>query len=84
MLVSLQVELDVIKLGISKHAPATALDTMKRATDDLRVSGILDHVIKVGHKIPAFELPNSVGDMVSSAAVNGVGPLILTIFRGHW
>ncbi len=57
---------------------------MGEATDALRASGIMDGVIKVGARLPAFTLPNAHGTPVSSAALLAQGPLVLTVFRGHW
>ena len=54
------------------------------ATETLRASGIMDGVIKVGSRLPAFTLPNANGVAVSSADLLAQGPLVLTVFRGHW
>jgi hypothetical protein len=39
---------------------------MGAATKAIKESGIMDGVIKVGDKLPSFNLPNSKGVMVSS------------------
>ncbi len=57
---------------------------MGRETHELRQSGIMDSVIKVGDRLPPFALRNSDGREVSSADLLAQGPLALTIFRGHW
>jgi hypothetical protein len=57
---------------------------MHRATEDLRASGIMDRVIKVGDPLPAFALPNAYGQEVRSADLLAKGPLVLTFFRGSW
>jgi peroxiredoxin len=57
---------------------------MHRATEELRASGIMDRVIRVGDKLPAFALPNSYGQEVRSAEVLAKGPLVLTFYRGAW
>ena len=57
---------------------------MHRATDDLRASGILDGVIKVGDRLPAFALKNAFGQEVRSSELLAKGRLVLTVFRGSW
>jgi len=57
---------------------------MHHATDDLRSSGILEGVIKVGDRLPAFALKNAFGEEVRSSELLASGPLVLTVFRGTW
>ena len=57
---------------------------MHRATDDLRSSGILEGVIKVGDRLPAFALKNAFEEEVRSSELLASGPLVLTVFRGTW
>ena len=54
------------------------------ATEDLRVSGIMDRLIKVGDRLPSFALPNAYGQDVRSSDLLAQGPLVLTFFRGAW
>ena len=44
----------------------------------------MEGVIKVGDKLPPFTLDNDDGSTVSSKALLADGPLVVTIFRGHW
>ena len=81
---SLEQKLSAIRDGARQKIPPAALATMGEATDILRASGIMDGVIKVGARLPAFTLPNAHGTPVSSAALLAQGPLVLTVFRGHW
>ena len=81
---SLKEKLDAIREGAAKMIPPAAFATMQRATEDLRRSGILDGVIKVGDRLPAFALANARGQRVASADLLAQGPLVLSIFRGHW
>jgi len=67
-----------------KRIPADKAAIMHRATEELRASGIADHVIKVGDLLPAFALPNAFGQEVRSADFLVQGPLVLTFFRGSW
>ena len=81
---SLEDKLAKIREQAKTKIPADSLDIMHRATDDLRASGIMDGVIKVGATLPAFSLNNTAGNIVSSADLLARGPMVLTIFRGHW
>jgi hypothetical protein len=81
---SLEQKLTAIREGARQQIPPAAWTTMSEATDTLRTSGIMDGVIKVGSRLPAFTLPNANGVAVSSADLLAQGPLVLTVFRGHW
>jgi len=76
--------LDTIRLGADKRIPPDKRAIMHRATDDLRSSGILEGVIKVGDRLPAFALKNAFEEEVRSSELLASGPLILTVFRGTW
>lgn len=81
---SLAEKLAAIREGARQKIPPAAWATMTDATNALRASGILDGVIKVGARLPAFTLPNATGTLVSSTSLLNQGPLVLTVFRGHW
>ena len=68
----------------AKRLPADKAAIMHRATEELRASGIMDRVIKVGEPLPPFALPNAYGQQVRSADLLAKGPLVLTFFRGAW
>jgi hypothetical protein len=57
---------------------------MERATNDLRKSGILDRIVKVGAPMPAFDLANHDGRRIKSAELLAGGPLVVSFFRGSW
>jgi hypothetical protein len=76
--------LDTIRQGADKRIPADKRAIMHRATDDLRASGIMDGVIKVGDPLPPFALKNAFGEEVRSSELLTNGPLVLTVFRGSW
>ena len=73
-----------IREASAKRIPPERAAIMHRATEELRASGIMERVIKVGDPLPAFALPNSYGQEVRSADLLAKGPLILTFFRGSW
>jgi len=76
--------LQSIRDASDKRIPADKAAIMHRATEELRASGIMDRVIKVGAPLPAFALSNADGHEVRSADLLAKGPLVLTFFRGSW
>ena len=81
---TLDERLDAIRQGADKRIPPDKRAIMHRATDDLRASGIMDGVIKVGNPLPAFALQSAFGQEVRSSELLATGPLVLTVFRGSW
>lgn len=81
---SLTEKLAEISQQSAKRIPADTAAVMARATNDLRTSGILDGVIKIGQEMPGFTLLNQSGTPTSSALLHKDGPLVLSIFRGSW
>ncbi len=81
---SLAEKLNEIKAGAVKMIPADRLEIMLRATKELRASGILDGVLKVGDRLPDFELKNAEGAVVRSSDLLSQGAVVLTVFRGSW
>jgi len=81
---SLDEALAKIREGAKTRIPEEKRMTMGAATKELRASGIMDRVIKVGDPLPAFALKNADGADVSSADLLGKGAVVLTVFRGHW
>lgn len=66
------------------NAPREAIETMHRATAELKASGIEDRVLKVGDRAPEFTLFNQDHVEVSSPNLLRQGPLVVSFFRGHW
>ena len=81
---SLEDTLRGVREASAKRIPPEKAAVMHRATDELRRSGIMDRVIKVGDPLPSFALPNADGQEVRSADLLAKGPLVLTFFRGAW
>src|SRR6266403_137769 len=73
---TLQERMNAMKETFERTLSAEKRDIRYRATEDLRRSGILDRVIKVGAPIPEFTLPNARGEKVSSADLHSRGPLV--------
>ena len=57
---------------------------MQKSTEELRASGILDRVVKVGAQAPDFTLPSASDQPVSLAALRARGPVVLSFYRGRW
>jgi hypothetical protein len=81
---SLEQKLAALRTAAATRIPPDKAAVMHRATEDLRKSGILDRIVKVGAPMPAFELANHDGRQVSSKDLLGRGPLVLSFFRGSW
>lgn len=69
--------------GESKRDPNVTAQ-MHRATVELRASGIMGRVLKIGSKAPSFALPNAHDRLVTSAELLAKGPLIVAFYRGYW
>jgi len=64
--------------------PAEVQAIMHQSTEDLRASGIMGRVAKVGTPAPDFTLPDVAGQVVSLAALRAGGPVVLSFYRGRW
>jgi hypothetical protein len=82
--VTLAERLDSIREGAKARIPAEARAVMERSTEDLRASGIMDRVAKVGQPAPDFTLPNTDGKMVALRELVARGPVVLSFYRGRW
>ncbi len=81
---TLKEALDRIREGFAAKAPESAKTIMSRATNDLRASGILDRIPKVGDMLTPFELLDTEGESVRSEDLLAKGPLVVTVYRGVW
>ena len=81
---ALKEQLDAIRDASSKRIPPDKQAIMHRATSDLRASGILDRILKIGQSMPSFAGQSHDGRSISSAALLAKGPLAISFFRGHW
>jgi hypothetical protein len=66
------------------NAPREAIETMHRATAELKASGAEEAALKVGDRAPSFTLFNQNHVQASSAGLLRQGPLVVSFFRGHW
>jgi hypothetical protein len=86
---SLQSRLDEFKTAFESGAPPYnvprgAIETMHRATAELKASGLENRALNVGDRAPEFSLFNQDHVQVNSAELLRQGPLVVTFFRGHW
>lgn len=81
---SLQEKLNAHKAKSSGNRLPEIRAILDRGTAELRASGVMERVLKVGVRAPEFKLPNQNGVMESSAELLKRGPLVLTFYRGHW
>ena len=81
---ALKEQLDAIREASKKRIPPERQAIMQRATEDLRASGILDRIVKVGQPMPAFAGAAHDGRVIRSGDLLARGPLVLSFFRGHW
>jgi AhpC/TSA family len=86
---SLQERLDEFKRSFESgappyNAPHEAIETMHRATAELKATGIETRALKIGDHAPSFTLFNQDHGEVSSADLLKAGPAVVSFFRGHW
>lgn len=76
--------LDRTRTAAEAKRPPEVVAEMHRAVEELRASGALERILKVGDPMPSFRLPNQDGQDVDSASLLARGPLIVTFYRGKW
>ena len=81
---TLQEKLDQAKAQFKEVAPAEAIATIERSTEDLIESGQAEFALKAGSKAPEFVLKDTNGNDVALRDLLANGPLVLTFFRGFW
>lgn len=81
---SLADKLAAMRTASAARLPADKQAIMERATEDLRRTGILDRIVPVGSRMPAFGLADHDGRRVDSDDLLAGGPLVLSFFRGSW
>ena len=81
---SLQEQLDALRAQSKTRIPGEAQVVMQRAIDELRASGIVSRVPKVGDRAPDFTLPNAAGQPVALRSLLARGPVVVSFYRGRW
>jgi hypothetical protein len=82
--VALQDTLDRIREAAKARIPPEARAVMERSVEELRASGIMQRVARVGRPAPDFTLPNTAGTQVGLADLRARGPVVLSFYRGRW
>lgn len=81
---SLKEKLETIHTASRGRIPADKQEIMTRTTNDLRNSGIMESMAKVGDKAPMFTGTSHDGQSIAFGDVLARGPVVLSFFRGHW
>jgi AhpC/TSA family len=81
---TLEERLATIREQSKTRMPPEARAVLLRSVDDLRGSGIMQRVARVGSPAPDFTLPNASGQLVSLAELRARGPVVLSFYRGRW
>ena len=81
---ALQEKLDTIRNAAKTRIPPEARAIMERNIADLRSSGIMDRVARVGQAAPDFTLHDAAGLSVSLGELLARGSLVLSFYRGRW
>ena len=79
---ALQERLDAIREASKARIPAEARAVMERSVDDLRRSGIMDRIAKVGDKAPDFTLPATTAEKWTLSDLAGKKHVVLFGFIG--
>ena len=66
------------------NAPHEVIETMDRATAELKATGIEERALKVGDRAPDFTLFNQDHAEIDSTDLLRQVPLVVSFFRGHW
>jgi hypothetical protein len=81
---ALQDTLDRIREAAKSRIPPETRAVMERSTEELRASGIMQRVARVGDAAPDFTLPNATGAAIRLADLRARGPVVLSFYRGRW
>jgi hypothetical protein len=81
---ALQEKLDAMREMSKTRVPPEARAVMERSVADLRASGIMSRIARVGQPAPDFSLPNATGRSVGLADLRARGPVVLSFYRGRW
>jgi hypothetical protein len=81
---TLQERLDAIRDASKSRIPESVRAVMGRSIGELRASGIMERVARIGQNAPDFTLPNASGHSVHLADLTARGPVVLSFYRGRW
>ncbi|MEM7727929.1 MAG: peroxiredoxin-like family protein [Pseudomonadota bacterium] len=86
---TLQDKLDDFRIAFESGEPPYNISPdvvalMHRATKELQETGQANRTLKVGDRLPDFDLPDAEGRMVRSSELLKDGPLVISFYRGVW
>jgi hypothetical protein len=81
---TLQARLDAIREASKARIPEPVRAVMARSIEDLRASGMMDRVARIGERAPDFTLPSASGESIRLGDLLGRGPVVLSFYRGRW
>jgi peroxiredoxin len=81
---ALQDQLDEITANTRRLVQAERLAVGERAVAELFGTGIEERILPVGAVVPEFALRDANGQLVRSADLLALGPLVIKFFRGRW
>lgn len=81
---NLKSELLKLDENLIKVTPKDVKEIIKRQAEKLAHKEIEKTALKVGDKIPYFELENSIGEKINSDDLLSNGPLVISFYRGKW
>ena len=83
-MMTLKETLEAMKAQAKTRIAPEAQAVMQRAVEDVRASGIMARVPKVGSRAPHFTLSDEAGRPVSLGSLLAEGPVVLSFYRGRW
>ena len=81
---NLKLELAKVDEDFIKKAPKDIIDLFRRQAKKLAYREIEKNALKVGDKLPNFELKNVIGEKIQAYDLLANGPLVITFYRGEW
>jgi len=76
--------IDAYNAEKSKQVPSEILETMARATAEVKAAGIEDRAVRAGDRMPDFELPNQYGELRRFSDYLEESLVVLNVYRGGW
>lgn len=81
---SLSAQLDQQRATSAANIPPELMAIMSDATQQLRLSGLVEQAPKIGDTFMHFELPNQLGQTRNLGDLLANGPVVVTFYRGGW
>jgi hypothetical protein len=81
---TLQENLNSFKKKFQEQVPVAVLETMHKATEELRNSGILEQIPKEGEVAPDFQIECPPGQTVNLRKLVQQCPVVISFYRGVW